>query len=427
MTDFITSADFDAVPTTNPGANNTEVSLSINPVVSKNYEDDGILHFVIEDIPVCLANGIRRTIMSDIPVIAIRTETSNINQCQIESNTSRFHNEIVKQRLSCIPIISQDLEEFPQNYKLTVEAKNTSDYEMLWVTTDDFKIVHKESGQQLEKTELLKLFPHDVRSNRPIDFLRLRPMMGPTIPGEEIKLTAEFSVATAAENGMFNAASKCAYFNVVDPEKKATRWSHILQTYKDEGRPQAEIDFEEKNFQYLDAQRCFKTNEQDEANAYEFVIKTIGQYTNYELVEKACRLLQERIERFQKAVQSDSVPMHFSDESKEMGYTSVVSPNIDAYDVILENEDYTLGYILEYFLYSLFYKANHSLKNKPELTYIGFKKYHPHDDYSVIRMCSNRYNSNDNNANVTYTKYYLNQACSEAFRVLEIMRKKFVR
>ena len=118
MTDFITSAEFDAVPTTNPGANNTEVSVSINPVVSKNYEDDGVLHFIIEDIPVCLANGIRRTIMSDIPVIAIRTETSSINQCQIETNTSRFHNEIIKQRLSCIPIISQDLEEFPQNYKL---------------------------------------------------------------------------------------------------------------------------------------------------------------------------------------------------------------------------------------------------------------------------------------------------------------------
>jgi DNA-directed RNA polymerase alpha subunit/DNA-directed RNA polymerase subunit L len=424
MTDFITD---DTMNYANPGSTATTASVSINPVVSKNYEDEGILHFVVEDIPVCLANGIRRTIMSDIPIIAIRTETSSINQCQIETNTSRFHNEIIKQRLSCIPIISQDLEEFPQNYKLTVEAKNTSDYEMLWVTTDDFKVVHKESGQQLEKTELMKLFPHDVRSNRPIDFLRLRPMMGPTVPGEEIKLTAEFSIATASENGMFNAASKCAYFNVVDPEKKATRWSHILQSYKDEGRPQSEIDFEEKNFQFLDGQRCFKTNEHDEANSFEFVIKTIGQYTNYELVEKACLLIQSKIDQFQKGVHSDSVPMHFSDQSKDMGYTSVVSPNIESYDVILENEDYTLGYILEYFLYNLFYKPNNTLKNKPELTFVGFKKYHPHDDYSVIRLCSTRYSSNDNNSNVTYTKYYLNQACTEAIKVLEILRKKFLR
>jgi hypothetical protein len=27
-----------------------------------------------------------------------------VNQCRIETNTTRFHNEIIKHRLSCIPI-----------------------------------------------------------------------------------------------------------------------------------------------------------------------------------------------------------------------------------------------------------------------------------------------------------------------------------
>ena len=63
----------------------------------KNYEDEEGLHFILKDIHVSVANAIRRTILSDIPVVVIRTETSDINQCQITINTSRFHNEIVKQ------------------------------------------------------------------------------------------------------------------------------------------------------------------------------------------------------------------------------------------------------------------------------------------------------------------------------------------
>lgn len=406
----------------------TEFAYTVNhiketPTLTKNYENDGILHFVVKDAPLAIVNGIRRTILSDIPVVVIRTENSKINQCQITTNTSRFHNEIVKQRLSSIPIITKDLDTFPQNYKLLVEGKNTSDYEMKYVTTDDFKIQHKESGQFLDETEILKLFPHDPISNRPIDFLRLRPKMGPTIPGESLELTAEFSVSTAQENGMFNAVSKCAFFNVIDPEKRDVLWSQHLQIYNNENRTKEEIAFEEKNFQYLDAHRCYKTNEDDEPNEFEFVVKTIGQYSNYEIVEKACHLLMEKIKRFQSELESDVVPIQPSNESKQAGYTSVVSANVNSYDIVLEEEDYTLGNILEHFLYKLFYTTKSS--NKPELTFVGFKKYHPHDDYSVIRLMSPRF-SDDNNA-ITNCKQYLITSCRESVAMIEVIRKKFAR
>jgi DNA-directed RNA polymerase subunit L len=52
----------------------------------------------------------------------------------------------------------------------------------------------------------------------------------------------------------------------------------------------------------------------------------------------------------------------------------------ESYDILLEKEDYTLGKIIEYVLYSKFYEG---LKM---MTYCGFKKMHPHDDGSVIRV-----------------------------------------
>lgn len=51
----------------------------------------------------------------------------------------------------------------------------------------------------------------------------------------------------------------------------------------------------------------------------------------------------------------------------------------NSYDVILENEDYTIGKVIEYFLYSRFYETG-------VLTYCGFKKMHPHDSSSIIRL-----------------------------------------
>jgi DNA-directed RNA polymerase subunit L len=56
----------------------------------------------------------------------------------------------------------------------------------------------------------------------------------------------------------------------------------------------------------------------------------------------------------------------------------------NCYDIILENEDYTIGNILNYEIYSVFYM---DLKH---LTYVGFKKLHPHDNHSILRMAFSR-------------------------------------
>ena len=99
-------------------------TYNITPTIEKDYEDNGELHFILKDIHVSVANALRRTILTEIPVVAIRTEIVDVNQCNVITNTTRFHNEIVKQRLSTIPVITQDLEAFPQKYRLLVKAKN---------------------------------------------------------------------------------------------------------------------------------------------------------------------------------------------------------------------------------------------------------------------------------------------------------------
>ena len=54
----------------------------------------------------------------------------------------------------------------------------------------------------------------------------------------------------------------------------------------------------------------------------------------------------------------------------------------NAYIITLQNEDYTIGKIIEYFLYNKYFV------DEKTLTYVGFLKKHPHDDNSFIKISS---------------------------------------
>ena len=92
----------------------------MDPKISDISEENDIYKFTLSNLNVSLANALRRTVLTDIPLVVIPTETHEENKCNIEINTCRLHNEILKQRLSCIPIhIDFDqIEDLPNNYVL---------------------------------------------------------------------------------------------------------------------------------------------------------------------------------------------------------------------------------------------------------------------------------------------------------------------
>ena len=92
-----------------------------------NFEEfDNRLTFTISGIDLSYANALRRTIISDIPTLVFRTSPYEKNKCNIISNTGRLNNELVKQRLSCIPICIPDeklFKHFINNYELELSEK----------------------------------------------------------------------------------------------------------------------------------------------------------------------------------------------------------------------------------------------------------------------------------------------------------------
>ena len=93
----------------------------MNPTLSNISEEGDVYKFTLSQLNVSLANAIRRTIISDIPTTVIYTDTSSVGQCNISVNTTRLHNEILKQRLSCIPIHIDDLTTLASSLKINTK------------------------------------------------------------------------------------------------------------------------------------------------------------------------------------------------------------------------------------------------------------------------------------------------------------------
>ena len=84
--------------------------MSSIPVLKDFLDEDDIFQFQISNVDVCFVNAIRRTILSDIDVCCIEFDSNEEDnkKINITVNTGRLHNEILKHRLSCIPIYIKD-------------------------------------------------------------------------------------------------------------------------------------------------------------------------------------------------------------------------------------------------------------------------------------------------------------------------------
>jgi DNA-directed RNA polymerase subunit L len=87
----------------------------------------------------------------------------------------------------------------------------------------------------------------------------------------------------------------------------------------------------------------------------------------------------------------------------------------NSYDLILENEDYTLGKALEYMLYTKFYEGVKTL------TFCGYKKMHPHDPHSIIRLAYK------DPVDPSIIKQNLKECIMELVKIYTKMQKEFLK
>lgn len=334
----------------------------MEPKVEGIAENNNILEFTLNNCKVCYANAIRRVIISNIPCVVFETFPYNKNKVDITENTTRYNNEIIKQRLSCIPIHIDIFDKDIEIDDYIVELHVTNDTKTIkYVTTNDFKIKSEKTQKYIKQTSLSEIFPLDKITNQPIDIIRLLPKLN-NVSQETIKLTSKLSILTAEDNGSFNVASTCTYSNTPDNMKIKEEWEsrkrELLKT-----NTQESIKNIEKNFYLLDAKRYFIEN------SYIFKIESESIYNNFRLVDIACSIIINRLYKLLDGLKTNPDLIYQSSDTMD-----------NCYICRLENEDYTIGKIVENSLYSMYFNQ------KKILSYCGFLKQHPHDNYSIIKI-----------------------------------------
>jgi DNA-directed RNA polymerase subunit L len=121
------------------------------------------------------------------------------------------------------------------------------------------------------------------------------------------------------------------------------------------------------------------------------------------LVQKACEILIDKFQYQDSLIEKDELVIEKSQNTMA-----------NSYDIILENEDYTIGKVLEYFMYTKFYETK-------ILTFCGFKKMHPHDSQSIIRVAYRE------PIDISTIKGNLKECIDDATQVFTKVRRDFAR
>lgn len=336
----------------------------MDPVITELTEEDNYLKFKIAGVNVSIANALRRIILSEIETFVFRTTPYNENKVNFKINTTRLNNELLKQRISCIPIHITDMDFPKEDYIVELDVINNTDT-IIYVTSKDFKIKNIKIDKYLSDEETRKIFPPDPITGYFIDITRLRPKISDEIGGEHLKLIAMLDIGTAKENSSFNIVSTCSYGATLDDIKKNEAWTKKFKELKASG--EKDIESIKQDWDLLEAKRYIKED------SFNFIVETIGQMSNMIIVSKAADVMLKKLRIFLEIIQT---------QENVITPTNTTIPH--SFDILLEGEDYTLGKVIEYVLYTKHYNNNPGSSNL--LTYCGFRKPHPHIDKSYIRL-----------------------------------------
>lgn len=338
--------------------------------------DSDILLFTLSDVNVSIANAMRRILLSEIKTPCFKSESEEeLYKCVIEKNNTRFTNEVIKQRLACVPIHIRDSKINVENYVLELDVSNKTK-DVMYVTTHDFKLKNKETGKLIKDEVVNKIFPSSPKTGDYIEFLRLMPATSTSHRGEEIKLSCPLTYGIAMDSACFNVVSTVSYSNTMDDEKASLVWKREEEKLINEEQMDDErIMLAKKNWYLLEAKRYFK------ANSYDFKIKSIGVFENEELLNKSILVLKEKLDKTASSLKSN--------DKSVIEIKKALSETPETFDVVLYGEDYTLGKVLEFYLYEQYYEK------QTILGFVGFRKDHPSDTHSYIRVSFNEPSSKE--------------------------------
>lgn len=335
--------------------------------------------FRLKDVNVTVANTIRRAIIAHTPSVGFRTEPYDKSDVEIQVNTTPLVNEMVAHRVGMIPLNADPTKFDPAEYEFHLDVENGTK-ELMDVRTSDFRVYKRSENPLSAPTELPSsdFFPPDPITGDTILITRLRPQWNPTAQNERLKLRAKATVSTGKENIRFCPTTQVSYEYTPnkDPdhvEDVFTKWLFANKKIADQaGLPTEKRAELKREFDTMEIQRCFTKNEKEEPNDFTFHIESVGVQSVPTIFAAGLRACYDLVSKYKDT--TTSTPTNLVFQPGDSRFSSI--------DAIFQNEDHTLGNLLETYIVE-----NHiDGRQNPKINYVGYKVPHPLRPEMFVRM-----------------------------------------
>ena len=360
------------------------------------------IEFELANINSSTANAIRRLMISHIKTVGFRTEPYTACQIDVKINDTPLHNQFTLHRLSMIPINVTKPESFDvDDYLFIINVSNNTN-SIINITSEDFQIKQISTNKMLSKDQVKKYFPPDPITGDYILINKLRPKY--FTPSKQVskdvveEMAKEFNklaidedithfhiegkatISNGSENAHFSAVACASYINTVDPDKALSG----LKEYIDKQNETAKLknvtamtpEQLTRRFELTERARFFYTNDKNEPNVFTFKIETVSCIPPLVIFHRTIDILKEKIHTFvTNLVTKNENVIKISASSQLNG----------GYDIIVQDEDDTLGNIVQSHLCMLFADFNLP-KEQQKLKYIGYKRPHPLEKHIIFSV-----------------------------------------
>lgn len=419
-----------------PKTHNTHLTNIRYPYLKKWDKNGNYVEFEIGNIHFSMANAVRRSIISGVKSVGFRNEPYENCTIHIKHNDSPLNNQLLEHRIAMVPINVANIEKFDCDDHLFVIDVVNSTNTNLHITTEDFKVKRISSNTWLSEKEVRQLFPPDPISGQFALLTKLRPkyyiggiVKNPKIDKEmqstfdrtaeepvKLYLEAKAVISNGAENGHFNPACCAAYINTVnmeDAEVAAKVWiANEIARQNSLGVTPFSEEKLRKRFMISESQRYFHKNERGEPNIFTYKVESVGVIPPLVIFHRGIEVVKQKISGFIGNLLANNKDVVDVKPSKQVN---------GGYDIIVNNEDDTLGNLVQMHL-SLMY-ADYLLPNdKRLLNFIGYRRPHPLEQKIIFTIQPN--NNTENNTFEDIIKSVIKPGCQEIVRLLNILQSE---
>ena len=251
------------------------------------------IDFELNKVPIPFVNGLRRILLAEIPTVVIR-------DIVIRANTTQLNHEMLKHRVSMLPVNVQVSEVgVIRDAKLRLHFDPSPEVDRL-VTSDDFVV-----AGSTRKDVLLR----DRDLGTPLLFLKLNS--GGRHPEDGLHVEATLGVDEVGSSQVCVATFK----NHIDPDRaKLDRDTYLMG----EG---AQATKDPRIFDNHLIQRSFEMDEQGRPTRFDFAIESIGVVPARDLLRQAVEVYQRKVTEFLKEPIAKTDDGMYAIESIAEGHT----------------------------------------------------------------------------------------------------------